>query len=231
MLQNQILGQVNNGFLIFKKEAEIIQNDYPGLILVADEKNATPSISGIIQLEDEKGSFIDSYKIKIIPTTDYPNRFPHVFEIGGRIPINIDWHVYPDDGHCCISSIPEEILICKNGISLHNYIENQVKPYFFNQKHRELNGFFLKERPHGTEGNVQFFIETFKTKDLATIIKYLVFIRQRNEPNRVSLCFCGSGLKYRKCHRETYRVLSAFNNEELNIFLEMIRRFGQYQFY
>lgn len=221
---------MNNGFLTFKKEAEFIQNEHSGLILDADEINATPSVSGIIQLEDEKGSYIDSYKIKIVPTTDYPNQFPHVFETGGRIPINIDWHVYPSDGHCCISSIPEEILICKKGINLHNFIENQVKPYFFNQKYREQHGYFLKERPHGNKGNVLFFIEAFKTNDLATIIKSLIFIKQRNEPNRVSMCFCGSNLKYRKCHQEIYRVLCAFSNDELNNFIVMIKRFDQYQY-
>jgi hypothetical protein len=224
--QNQTPGQLNNGFQIFKKEAESIQNEYPGLMLDIDAKNATPSISGIIQLEDEKGSFIDSYKLKIVPTTDYPNQFPNVFEIGGRIPINIDWHVYPDDGHCCISSIPEEILICKNGISLNSFIENQLKPYLFNQKYREVHGFFLKERPHGNKGNIQFFIEVFQTNDLTTIVKWLIFIRQRNEPNRVSKCFCGSSQKYRKCHRKTYRTLSAFTNQELDYFIDMILKFG-----
>ena len=226
MQQNQIPGQVNNGFQIFKKEAESIQNEYPGLMLDTYAKNATPSIAGVIQLEDEKGSFIDSYKLKIVTTTDYPNQFPHVFETGGRIPINIDWHVYPDDGHCCISSIPEEILICKNGISLNSFIENQLKPYLFNQKYREVHGFFLKERPHGNKGNIQFFIEVFQTNDLTTIVKWLIFIRQRNEPNRVSKCFCGSNQKYRKCHRETYRILSSFTNQELDYFIDMISKFG-----
>ena len=218
---------MNNGFQIFKKDAESIQNEYPGLMLDVDSKDATPSISGIIQLDDEKGSFIDSYKIRIIPMTDYPNRFPHVFETGGRIPINIDWHVYPNDGHCCICSIPEEILICKNWISLHSFIENQVKPYLFNQKFREVHGFFLKERPHGNKGNIQFFVEAFKTNDLTTVINGLIFIKQRNEPNRVSQCFCGSGFKYRKCHKESYRVLSLFSNDELNVFIEMIKKFIQ----
>jgi len=213
---------VNNGFLIFKKEAEFIQNEYPGLILDADEKNTAPCISGIIKLEDEKGSFIDSYKIKIVPTSEYPNRFPHVFETDGRIPINIDWHVYPDDGHCCISSIPEEILICKNGISIHSFIENQVKPYFFNQKYREMKGFFLNERPHGMKGNIQFFTEELKTTDFVKLIQELYFIKARNEPNRVQKCFCGSGLKYRKCHREAFRKLGVFSDQELDLFIRMI---------
>ena len=217
---------MNNGFQIFKKEAEFIQNEYPGLILEVGSKNVAPSISGIIQLEDASGYFIDNYKLRIVPTIDYPNQFPHVFETGGRIPINIDWHVYPNDGHFCISSIPEEILICKNGISLHSFIENQVKPYLFNQKYREVHGFFLKERPHGDKGNIQFFIEAFKTDDLKTIVKGLIFIKQRNEPNRVSLCFCGGRQKYRKCHRETYRTLSSFTNQELDSFIDMILKFS-----
>jgi hypothetical protein len=217
---------MNNGFHIFKKETEFIQDEYPGLKLGDDDDSGAPCISGIIQLEDEKGSLIDSYKIKIIATTEYPYRFPYIFEIDGRIPINIDWHVYPNNGHFCISSIPEEILICKNGISLHSFIENQVKPYLFNQKYRETHGFFLNERPHGNKGNIQFFIEVFQTNDLTTIVNWLIFIKQRNEPNRVSLCFCGSNQKYRKCHRKTYRTLSAFTNLELDYFIDMILKFG-----
>lgn len=213
---------MKNAFQIFINEAELIQNEYPGLKLDVNDKNRAPYISGIIQLKSDGGLFIDSYTIKIIPTEEYPRRFPYVYEIAGRIPKNIDWHVYPDDGHWCIISIPEEILICKKGISLHSFTENHVKPYLFNQKYREVHGFFLKERPHGNKGNVQFFIEAFKTSDLMTIINGLVFIKQRNEPSRVSDCFCGNGQKYRKCHREIYRILSECTNQELDLFINMI---------
>jgi len=219
---------VNKGFQIFINEAELIQNEYPGLMLDVGSSNSAPSISGTIQLDDGKGSIIDGYQIKIIPTAEYPFRFAYVFETGGRLPINIDWHIY-SDGHCCISSIPEEILICRKGIKLHDFISDQLKPYFFNQKYREVHGYYLNERPHGAEGNIQFFTEAFRTTDLGTIVKGLYFIKQRNEPNRVSTCFCGSGLKYRKCHRDTYRLLNAFTNDELNFFVGMILEFGQNQ--
>lgn len=219
-----IRGQVNNGFQIFRKEAELIQNEYPGLKLDADEKNGAPCLSGIIQLFSENRSLIDSYILKIVAIPDYPSSFPYVFETGGRIPINIDWHVYPD-GHFCISSIPEEILFCKKGLNLRYFIENHLKPYLLNQKYREDNGFFLKERPHGNRGNVQFFIEIFKTKDLMIIAKGLNFIKKRVKPNRVSLCFCGSGQKYRKCHKETYRMLSAFTDHELDYFIDIIFKY------
>ena len=219
---------MNDGFQIFRKEAEVIQNEYPSLALGFDEKSGVPYLSGIIQLLSENDLLIDSYILKIVAVPEYPTRFPHVFEIGGRIPINIDWHVY-SDGHFCICSIPEEILVCKKGIKLHGFIEDHLKPYLFNQKYREDNGFFLNERPHGIEGNVQFFIEVFKTNDLLVIANGLNFIKHRKEPNRVSLCFCGSGIKYRKCHRESYRMLSAFTNQQLDLFITMILKFGHYQ--
>lgn len=225
MHPNQILGHVNDGFHIFSKEAELIQNKYPGLKLETDLESGEPYLSGIIHLQSENGSPIDSYTVKILAIPEYPDRFPHVFETGGRIPLNIDWHVYPNDGHFCICSIPEEILICRKGISIHSFIEDHLIPYLFNQKYREENGFFLKERPHGIKGYIQFFTEVFKTEDLMKITKSLHFIKQRKKPNRVNQCFCGSGLKYRKCHREAYRTLSTFTDNEIDLFIEMIVKY------
>lgn len=220
-LLNQIRGQVNDGFQIFRKEAELIENEYPGLKFATDEKSGAPYLFGNIHLQSETGSLIDSYTLNIVATPDYPERFPHVFETDGRIPFNIDWHVYPD-GHFCLISLPEEILICRKGINLNNFIKNYLVPYLFNQKYREDNGFFLQERAHGNQGNAQFFIEVLKTDDLVTIAEYLSFVKQRKEPNRVSKCFCGSGQKYRKCHREAYRIIYAFTDNELNYFIHVI---------
>ena len=225
-LLDQIRGLVNRGYEIFKKEAELVQLEYPGLTLDVDDKDGAPCITGIIQLENDTGIIIDNYKVKIVAIPNYPTRFPHVFETGGRIPINIDWHVYPDDGHFCISSIPEEILTCREGIILPTFIKNHLEPYLFHQKYREDNGFFLHERPHGNKGNIQFFTDIFKTNDLGVIVKYLSFIKLRKEPNRVNLCFCESGEKYRKCHRQIYRRLSEFTNQELDSFISMILKYG-----
>lgn len=146
-----------------------------------------------------------------------------VYEIGGRLPINIDWHVYESDGHCCIKAFPEEVLICKSGITLESFIEEQLRPYFYNQKHREVNGFFLNERSHGVKGNVEFFEEVFKTKNIQIIISGLEFIQLRKEPNRVQTCFCGSGKKYRKCHQKTYRTLHLFSDEELKFWINFLK--------
>lgn len=219
---DQIHGQMNNGLSFFKEEAEVIRKDYPELEFSIDNDSSAPILSGTIKLEDSNGITLDTYKVKILPTLEYPSRFPFVFETENRIPINIDWHVYPDDGHFCFCSIPEEILICKNRISLSWFIENQIKPYLFNQKYREMHGFFLKERPHGNKGNVQFFMEELNTNNYPKLLQLLYFIKERHEPNRVQNCFCGSGKKYRHCHRCAYRKLSQFTDIELNQFIQMI---------
>lgn len=220
--QDQTHGQMNNGFSFFMEEAEVIQKDYPELEFSIDNDTSVPILSGTIKLEDSIGITLDTYKVRISPTPEYTNRFPFVFETEERIPINIDWHVYPDDGHFCFCSIPEEILICKNWISLSWFIENQIKPYLFNQKYREMHGFFLKERQHGNKGNIQFFIEELKTNDYPKLLQLLYFIKGRKEPNRVQNCFCGSGEKYRYCHRSAFRKMNQFTDIELNFFIQMI---------
>lgn len=222
----QYHGHMNSGFLLFKREGSHICGIFPELIY-SETDEGEPFITGEIILRDKMGKDLDSYFIRIEPIESYPYKFPIVFETGERVPVNIDWHVYPD-GHCCIKSIPEESLICKNGITLAWFIDQQLMPYFFNQKFRELNGYFLNERSHGVKGNIEFFEEVFRTKDLKTISMGLIYIRERNELDRVSECFCGSGLKYRKCHRDTFKILSEFSDNELDQYIKMTSEYIRY---
>jgi hypothetical protein len=214
-----------DGIQVFKQHAENIQAHFPDLIYGLDE-GGVPFVHGKIILKDTNNEYIDHYEIMIKPTSNYPYRFPFVFETGNRIPINFDWHVFEQDGHCCIKAQPEEIILCKNGINLLWFIEDQLLPYFFNQKHRELHGYFLKERSHGNDGNIDYFREIFGTQDLNVILKGLAKIRNRKLPSRVEMCFCGSGLKYRKCHREALKILEVFTDEELDHFGKMVLTFG-----
>lgn len=220
MLRHQILGQVNKGLEIFKQEALEFIKDYPNFDY-SENENKIPELYGDLKLTDNQGNIIDTYQIKVLCSPNYPSAFPFVYETAGRIPINVDWHVF-SDGHCCICSIPEEAIICNNGITLESFIENQVKPYFFNQKYREMNGFFLNERSHGQRGNIEFFEDLFRTKDFQKIIQYLLFIKSNEEPDRVSKCFCGSGLKYRNCHKQQFRLIKSLPNALVNHFTNIL---------
>jgi len=204
----------------FIEDAQAILPLYHDLQLSQGE-GMVPKLDGKLLLITNAET-IDIYQISIKPTVDYPNRFPLVFETAGRIPVNIDWHVY-SDGHFCICTIPEELLKCKAQFNLQSFIENELKPYLFNQTHRRVKGYFINEREHGFAGDYQFYCEELRTKDLLEIAKFFQFLIERDEPGRTKNCFCGSGRKYRHCHREVYRKFSVLDNPEIRmIFYKII---------
>ena len=210
---------MTKGERLFLLEANGINNSYSRLQAV--KKDGKTIISGELDLKDESGILHDSYSVEIHSVQNYPNRFPLVFETSNRIPRNIDWHVFETDGHCCISTYPEEILACREGLNLIEFVENQVKPYFYSQTFRRLNGYFLSERSHGFLGNIEFFSDLLMTDNIENMIRWLYSVLQREEPNRVAKkCFCGSHAMYRHCHRSAYKKLAAFSDEELKYFID-----------
>lgn len=222
MLPPQNHGQVNESFLSFKDEASSLQSQFPNLRLGQTE-DGVPTLIGELPLKDEKGEQIDSYQIRIVCSPNYPQSFPYVFETNKRIPLNIDWHVY-SDGHACLCTWPEEVLYCQDGITLHSFIKNQVVPYFFNQKFREMFGFFQHERAHGNKGNIEFFKEKFRSENLSSIVNWLEFIKSNPEPNRTNDCFCGCGEKFRKCHRNEFREFKKLPIATIEQFIHLIKR-------
>lgn len=202
-----------NSQQLFLEEVKRLKVDFFDFSLLEDEA-CNPYIVGRLHLPDEEGKFIDHYYVKIEVKDGYPNNLPLVYEMANRIPNNIDWHVFPD-GHCCIVTPPEESLICKKGITLNKFIIQHVLPYFHNQLFRELNGYFLNERSHGDAGIREFFAAKFNDTDFKKISESLSFIAKKKEPQRTANCFCGSGKKYRKCHREIFRELKILPFQEL----------------
>lgn len=208
----------STGIERFRQEAKLIKNYFPSL----DYKdNDIPTIWGDITLYADGNQILDRYSVKIVAVEEYPKRFPLVFETAGRIPINIDWHVFPD-GHCCLMPIPQEILTCTKALTLASFINNEVVPYFWNQKHRELHGFFLNERSHGVEGTIEFFQDKLNTPSRALTKQFLNFIATGNEPKNTDKCFCGSGSKYKKCHRATFRELSQLSEKMLLFYADLL---------
>lgn len=216
-----------NGYTLFKEQAIAVLEKYKELSFKKDD--GVPCIFGSLVLNDEYGGIEDTYHIEIKAVADFPNRFPKVFETGGRIPRNVDWHIFEDTGNCCITSPPEEIIICNNGITLLSFIDNQVKNYFYSQIFRNQNGYFLKERSHGSKGWIEFFEETFMTDNIFNIEFGLNQIIEGKKIDRVSMCFCGSGKKYRKCHKKSYDILSKLSLNDIKFFLYVLKETNEYK--
>lgn len=216
-----------NGYTIFEREALTVLEKHKELSF--EIENGIPCVFGYIILYNEHGIVEDKYQVKIQAVDNYPHNFPLVFETGGRIPKNIDWHIFEQTGNCCIASPPEELIICNSGLNLLSFIDNQVENYFYSQIFRNQNGYFLKQRSHGSKGWIEFFEETFMTNNIFNIEFGLTQIIRGKKINRVSMCFCGSGKKYRKCHKNSYDILSKLSLDHVNLFLSALRETGEYK--
>ena len=207
---------------IFKYQALKLVIKHPAFEIKYIGNDCT--IHGVLFLNDYLGCEVDSYQIEI-RRGNYPKQYPLVFETGGRIPKNIEWHIYPDTGNCCFEIPAEELLHCKAGLTLIDFLEQIVMPYFYNQTYRQVNGFYYNEHKHGLGVVFDYYRKIFNANSFLEIINLLDTISIIEPPPRTSLCFCGSGLKYRKCHKQAYQKLkplgAAFLQEQAKQLLSL----------
>lgn len=199
-------GDIINGYDLFESQIAEVLVKYPKLR--KEHSGGQAILAGELDVIDRDGKYWATYQVEIHSNNKFPNRFPILFETGGQIPRIGDWHIYEDTGACCVDVEPEEILTCIEGITLESYITKQALPYLFNQTYRKIEGYYVNgEYGHGVFGKIEYYSLIFKIDNLLQLAKCLFFIAEQPKPDRTSLCFCGSGVKYRYCHREAYQKL------------------------
>lgn len=199
----------------FLEQIDEVILKYPQLQKAFSEESCY--IKGLIDIIDKEGKHWDTYKIEIHPSTDFPHRFPIMFEVGGMIPRIADWHVYEDTFACCVKVLPEEFIRCRNGITLPEYIEEEAIPYLFNQSHRRHEGYYVNgEYPHGLMGLYEFYAKELGTNvNIKKTIQLILFIAEGLKPFRTHKCFCGSSELFRNCHKTAYEKLILLGKEIL----------------
>ena len=205
---------MNKSYQAFIQQLEGTVNSHPSLSII--DENGEKFLRGTLDVVDSDGKFWESFEVEIKYKHGFPNRFPKLFEIGGKIPKILDWHIFTSDNSSCITIPPHEVLLCLNGITISWFIEYQVMPHLFNQTHRLKEGFYVNgEYEHGIDGLWQFYEEELDSTDRLLIVKLLVNIAEKNKPGKKDLCFCGSGEKYRNCHRMAFIKLSRLGKDYL----------------
>jgi hypothetical protein len=188
----------------FLGEIPAVLKSFPKL--QAKEISGKTIICGDIDLISDEGEKLDSYSIEIHPTEDYPGSYPLLFEVSGKIPRNIDWHVY-SDGHWCLGVPIEEKIDCSYGINLIDFVKKQVLGFLYSQTFRRRNGYFYRERSHGIIGSFEFYIEYLSLHNVYEVYQALSIATNYAEMKSNAKCFCGSKRKFRKCHRRLLRKL------------------------
>lgn len=193
-------------YAMFNSHIDDVLTKYSGL--KRGYKDGSPIITGDIEIVDKDGKFWDRYSIEIHCSEEYPNRYPDLYETSNKIPKIGDWHVYEDSLTCCVTIPPKEIIRCRNGITLLEYIDEEVIPYFFNQTHRRVEGYYANgEYLHDVMGLYQYYAELFKVNDIKRLVRLMVWTGRNPKPDRTSMCFCSSGIKYRNCHKVAYETM------------------------
>jgi hypothetical protein len=166
-------------------------------------------LKGSLPVVDKEGKHWENYDIEIHCSENFPYEFPKLYETSGKIPKVSDWHVYEDSLSCCVKVHPEEILRCKKGITIKEYIQEEAFPYLFNQTHRRVEGYYVNgEYSHGAAGIYEYYVGHLKTgADIKLTLQLMYFIATHERPDRTSLCFCGKKAKFRHCHRNAFDKL------------------------
>lgn len=209
----------------YKSLVDSVTKAFPGLKRNPDKKN--PGYIGTLQLTDTTGMVIDEYQIEIRDSEEPLQRFPAVFERGGRLKHNMDWHVYESSGQCCIYHQFEESFLLTSGFDYVTFIEKHVKPYFFNQTHRREQGYYLYERPHNPiVAGVQVLKGICKTNSCAEIIAMLRLFIEKDIRFSAASIYEETGITY---HHHYPQIFRRFNKVSTRSITQMIATARKYK--
>lgn len=184
---------------------------------IIQAKDGISFIRGILDIPNDNNEIVGNFLVEVHCSECFPYRFPILFEIGGEIPNEYDWHKFKDS-RCCITVLPDEILICKNRISVSSFIKNYAIPYFANYIHKKQTRQYKNgEYAHGVKGVGQFYESLMKTENRDLWIQYFKYTFQNLKVRceRNDNCFCGSQEKYKQCHLEVFNNLRLIGEKQV----------------
>lgn len=201
-------------------DIEKVHKKYPQLRFVA--KNDSWIFVGSVDIVGKEGVYYDDYDIIIESTPFFSKGFPKLFETSGKFPKTGEWHVFMD-GSCCTAVKQKEILATRNGITIFRYLDEFALPYLANQTHRKETGNYANgEYRHNTEGELQYFVELFRTEHPMILKDCLQLAMNYRDYSKNQVCFCGSGEKYKSCHLKSIEKAKLLGYNYLIIFFDLI---------
>jgi hypothetical protein len=190
----------------FVSQLNDVCQEFPHLrIKTLDEKQY---LKGTIEISDTGQAISKSYSIEIHFEEGFPYRFPKLYEVGNDIPCGADFHKYSDNS-CCITAPIDEFFKSKNGITVLQFVKEQVIPYLANQWYREITGKYKNEYSHGEKGQIEGFYD-------------YAFGEKKNNLGRNDKCFCNSSKKYKKCCLTLIANIQQIGKEKLIKYLSKI---------
>ncbi|MEX0597711.1 MAG: hypothetical protein WD512_14560 [Candidatus Paceibacterota bacterium] len=185
---------------LIKNEWTEVLKAYPYLGVLTENHKHYSSI-GVLEIIDDSEIHWGSFNVEIRIPKNYPKVLPRVYEIGGKLKKDSDWHINYDRS-CCVGTNIEIYQKLKDKLSIKTWLVTFVIPFFQNQIYRLERGEYLgKVRGHFKEGLIQSYTEHWgfvKEEQVVDKLKLIVDGRKRHSYEK---CFCGSNKRFDKCHQ------------------------------
>jgi hypothetical protein len=158
-------------------------------------------LKGAFEVRDG-AEVLDWYSVEIELLPDHPKCLPVVRETGGRIPWVLDPHHVLPNGRACVV-LPDAYWLenATGEVSLLEYLRGPLHQYFVGQCLVETGDPWPRgEWAHGPKGMFEHYASVFGTQDVWAVCR-LMFAALKPMKGHLS-CPCGSGHRYRRCHRD-----------------------------
>ncbi len=208
---------------VIKDDFKKVNLKYPKLKLVWEEE--TMQCIGEVDVFDKENVYWDSFLVKItIPIKSYPYFFPNLFISDDRIPKEDDRHVNFDSS-CCVEVEQKQILRAKKGITILQFLDEYVIPYFADQLYYEKeNDWANGDYQHGIDGKIQYYSELTGVENLEEILYILRNLERINTIEMYQPCFCKSGKKLKYCHKTALKKLLQLPKPQIDIDIQGIEK-------
>jgi hypothetical protein len=168
---------------------------YPDLNCVVEDSRLV--VKGSIKIVDDV-----SYDVHITFPEEYPYAFPIVREVSNKIPKDADRHVYTD-GSLCLAVKPQEVILCKRGLSFETFIEKVLTPHLAREYVRDVTGAYPQgEYSHGSAGILEYFQERAGITEPNKILQLIEIALDGTIVGMYDPCICGSERKFKFCHHQ-----------------------------
>ena len=206
--------QILNPFDL-KADIENALSAFPGLKM--KDESGVLGIVGEIELIDPLSQVpFETFSVELYYPPGYPLCFPKVIETGGKIERIPDRHInIGDNNTLCLAVGPEEKLLCRFRINTTRFIKDVLLPRLAEEYEVNNGGKYAREYSHGANGVWEYYFKKTDTRDTRLVLRLIDCTIKSSEPKGSEGCICGSGLKYKKCHKSVINELSHLGTKYL----------------
>ncbi len=180
-------------------ERALVEEPYPDLAFRVDPDSSLMCLAGNLTLRADCGVPTEIF-IRIVFPTDYPDSEPAAYDTLGRFPVSDDRHIVKG-GRFCLWLPPCSRWDKDDPSRLLRFLD-EVVVFLERQLVYDVTGVWPgAQYKHRIEGYEEFMLSVLGGREDYFRIFFPVILGQEHL-GRNSLCLCGSGKKYKRCHAQ-----------------------------